>query len=161
MSKQLYFCAVVYTGVKEHKFFGDLLMSLTTLYVDDLVVHLVTPRTRRRRGVGPCAWGAACDEGARTLVEHLPPTRAAFPVVRPHCAAAPLLACTRQRLRPRVTMKARQKAMLRVERQMKKERRINRERAKLAVGESSVILLTPPSPSLLNRLLKGEGGAAK
>ena len=58
-------------------------------------------------------------------------------------------------------MKARQKAMLRVERQMKKERRINRERAKLAVGESSVILLTPPSPSLLNRLLKGEGGAAK
>ena len=33
--------------------------------------------------------------------------------------------------------------------------------ALLAVGESSVILLTPPSPSLLKHLIKAEGGAAE
>ena len=30
-----------------------------------------------------------------------------------------------------------------------------------AVGESSVILLTPPSPSVLKHRLKAEGGAAE
>ena len=34
------------------------------------------------------------------------------------------------------------------------------QRWHLAVGET-VILLTPPSPSLLKHLLKGEGGAAE